>query len=84
MDWFPRAPLTAFQACRRRFVVVVKNKMHFWKVHFSQHLLGMCVCFIYLGKHQIDAERIFVQQMSNFVLRSHLDPIDNQNDPQYL
>ena len=51
---------------------------------FSEYLL-IFYASTYLGKHQIDAERTpEPEKMSILVLSSHLDPIGEQNDVQYL
>ena len=59
MDWYPEAPLAAFQACRRLLFFSEKQHAFFKKsvsVNMCEHLMFLRT----IEKHKIEAERNFM------------------------
>ena len=87
MDWYPQAPLTAFQACRRRFFLFSKQHALLKKVLVCEYLLSIVNNYGFYPFVKTPNRRgtqIHAERWSNFVLSSHLDPIGHQNDVQEL
>ena len=79
MDWYPQAPLTAFQAFRSCSFcgepTCVVYKLPFWLAFV------MLSFFTHFEKHEIDAERNSIRQVVEFRPEpSRLEPIGDRND----
>ena len=87
MNWYPQALLTAEQACRRRFFFVEKRRAFFETCPFSTkicmftHMCCLCIFLKALDRRGTNRQS---KWRLNFVLSSHIDPIGDQNDVQYL
>ena len=87
MDWYHQAPLTAFQACRRRFFFFSKQHAFLEKVLVCEYLLknvNNYGFYPFLKTPNRRGTQIHAERWSNFVLSSHLDPIGYQNNVQEL
>ena len=86
MYWYPKALFTAEQACRRFFVVEQQRTFFqtcpfFTKICISTNIYCICSFLKTLNRR---GTQIHSKWRLNFVLSSHIDPIGNQNDVQYL
>ena len=73
-----------FGACRRCFPCLKKD-MFISEMAVSLSVIVNVSCFNLFSKHQVDSKRKDIKKMQwDFGLSSHLDPIGDQIDVQYL
>ena len=81
MDWYPQAPLTAFQACCISFL---EKQRAFTKEMFAEICQPVMLLNILFKTPSRRGAQFYADNVSIFVLNSHLDPIGDQNAVQYL
>ena len=87
MNWYPQALLTAEQACRRRFLLLKHNAPFFQTCPFLTEtciFVYICSLCLFLKTPNRRETQRHSKWRLDFVLSSHIDPIGDQNDVQYL
>ena len=83
MDWYPHAPLTAFHACRRHFLVE-KRDTPFNSWQFQSTAVNISSAYRFSKTPDTCGTQIHADKWLIVVLSSHLDLIGDQNDVQHL